>query len=143
MPLTQIYPSIIRRGLYMTENVYEGSCHCGFILFSIHANIDHLRICDCSVCHKRGAMMFRISADRLLLHRPLSDLNCYRWGSRSGADYFCPHCGILPFRKPSALTTKERSEGQKPFTGWAINVLCLDGIDISTLPQRFIRGSQI
>jgi len=127
----------------MTELRYKGSCHCGFVQFEAECDIDHLRVCDCSVCHKRGALIFRIPQDKLILYTPLSEMSCYQWGSHTGADYFCPYCGILPFRKPSAPTREEREKGVQPFDGWAINLRCLDDFDTSDLPRKIIQGSLI
>jgi hypothetical protein len=58
-------------------------------------------------------------------------------------DYFCPRCGILPFRKPSAPTKAEIAQGIRPFDGWAINVRCLDALDFLSLPRIRIRGSAL
>ncbi|HVY15390.1 MAG TPA: hypothetical protein VHB27_09185 [Rhodopila sp.] len=74
---------------------------------------------------------------------PLAALSVYRWGSRTAADYFCPVCGILPFRKPSAPTARERAEGVRPFEGWAVNTRCLEGFDPSAVPVRRIHGSAL
>jgi hypothetical protein len=67
----------------------------------------------------------------------------YQWGSRTAKDYFCHVCGILPFRRPSDPTPQEVSEGIKPFNGWAINVRCLENIDIQSIPTKQIHGSKI
>ena len=126
----------------MTKH-WNGQCHCGFVTFEVQAEIDHVRICDCSICHQRGALIHRVAPGALQLHRPLSDLRCYRWGSCSGADYFCPQCGILPFRKPSLPTSAERAKGLKPFDGWAINTRCLTGFDPAGVPVVQVQGRLI
>ena len=122
---------------------FEGSCHCGAVQFEIDADIDHVRECDCSICRRRGALNFRVSKDALRLKTPWSALTLYQWGSRTAKDYFCPTCGILPFRRPSDPTTKEIQSGIEPFDGWAINVRCLEGFDVESLPVKKILGSQI
>jgi hypothetical protein len=122
---------------------YRGSCHCGRVRFEVDADIDHVRACDCSVCRRRGALNHRVSKHQLRLLTPWQDLTLYQWGSRTAQDYFCPTCGILPFRRPSAPTPRERRDGVEPFDGWAINVRCLDGVDLDALPVREIHGSRI
>jgi hypothetical protein len=67
----------------------------------------------------------------------------YRWGSMTGEDYFCRKCGILPFRKPGALTPSERTAGRPEFHGWAINVRCLKDVDLVSLPRCSIKGSNL
>ena len=122
---------------------HAGSCHCGYVRFEVEAEIDHKRICDCSICHKRGALIFRVPEAALTLHRSLSDLTLYEWGSGTAKDYFCPHCGILPFRRPSAPTAAERAQGIPDFEGGAINLRCLDDFEVSDRPTRHISGRDI
>lgn len=124
-------------------NTYQGSCHCGKVRFEIAAHIDHLRSCDCSVCKKRGALNFRVTREALNLLTPWQDLALYQWGSKTAKDYFCPACGILPFRRPSDPTQQELLNGVEPFDGWAINVRCIEGFDLDSVPIRQIRGSEI
>ena len=122
---------------------YVGSCHCGAVQFEIDANIDHVRACDCSICSMRGALIFRVNDEDFRLLTPLESLAVYRWGSHTAADYFCPTCGIMPFRKPSQPTAIEREAGMRPFDGWAVNARCLGGFDPSSVPVRKITGSKI
>ena len=122
---------------------HAGSCHCGFVTFEVEAEIDHARVCNCSICHKRGALIFRVPEAALTVHRPLSELTLYQWGSRTAKDYVCPRCGILPFRRPSAPDARERARGAVACDGWAVNLRCLDGFDPTPLPVRQINGRAI
>ena len=124
---------------------YRGSCHCGKVRFEVEiaAGIDHVRSCDCSICWRRGALNFRVPRDSLRLVTPWEELTLYQWGTRTAKDYFCPICGILPFRRPSDPTPQELREGVEPFDGWTINVRCLEGVDLEALPIRRIHGSRI
>jgi hypothetical protein len=122
---------------------YRGSCHCGKVRFEIDAEIDHVRVCDCSVCRRRGALNHRVPKESLRLLTPWNDLVLYQWGSRTARDYFCPVCGILPFRRPSDPTAQELREGVKPFDGWAVNVRCLPDVDLESISIKRIYGSRI
>jgi hypothetical protein len=122
---------------------HRGSCHCGKVRFEIDADIDHVRQCDCSVCRRRGALNFRVPKSALRLQTSWDELTLYQWGSRTAKDYFCSCCGILPFRRPSDPTAQELLEGVEPFDGWAVNVRCLDGINLSSLPVKEVHGSRI
>jgi hypothetical protein len=88
-------------------------------------------------------LIHRVPKDSLRLLTAWEELRVYRWGSCTGQDFFCPHCGILPFRRPSDPTPQELLEGVKPFDGWAVNVRCLNGIDLSAIPSRQIDGSHV
>ena len=127
----------------MALKTYRGACHCGRVRFEVDADIDHVRVCDCSICIRRGALNHRVPKDALRLLTAWSDLTLYQWGTRTARDYFCPTCGILPFRRPSDPTPRELRDGVLPFDGWAVNVRCLDGVDIDAIPVRRIHGSRI
>lgn len=122
---------------------YQGSCHCKAVRFEVDADIDHVRVCDCSICSMRGALVYRVPADAFRLQTPLDNLSVYRWGSLTAADYFCPICGILPFRKPSSPTAEEAANGMVSFDGWAVNTRCLEGFDPSSVPVTRVYGSAL
>ena len=73
----------------------------------------------------------------------MEDLSVYRWGTFTAADYFCPTCGILPFRRPSHPTAEERARGAVLFEGWAVNTRCLEGFDPSSVTVRQIHGRKL
>jgi hypothetical protein len=74
---------------------------------------------------------------------PWEELARYQWGSRTAVDYFCPNCGIFLFRRPSAPTPHALKEGIPPFDGWAVNVRCLEGVDLESIPIKHVYGSKI
>ena len=125
------------------EKTYQGACHCGEVRFELTADIDHVRVCDCSSCRKRGALIFRVPEEALTVLTPLEDMTLYKWGSLTAKDYFCPKCGILPFRKPSMPTQAEIDDGKAPFHGWAVNARCLDDFDIFDVEERRIYRTDV
>ena len=125
------------------KQTFAGSCHCGKVRFEVDASLDHVRVCDCSICRRRGALIHRVGRGDVRFLTPLEELSLYQWGSRTAKDYFCPTCGILPFRRPSDPTPQELREGVQPFDGWSINVRCLENVDITELPIKQIHGSRI
>lgn len=125
------------------ETTYRGSCHCGACRFEVDMEIDHVRVCDCSICRRRGALIHRVPAERFRLLTPLSNLTLYEWHTRTAKDYFCPVCGILPFRQPRDPTDEEYAQGMQAFTGWSVNVRCLEGVDLERIPIKHIHGSRL
>lgn len=119
---------------------YAGACHCRTARFEVEASIDHVRVCDCSICAMRGGLMFRVPDTALRLLTPLDALTTYRWGSGTAIDYFCPTCGILPFRRPSRPTRTERATGIAAFDGWAVNTRCLEGFSPGAVPAVAVAG---
>ena len=111
---------------------YKGACHRGKIKFEVELNLDHVRVCDCSVCRKRGALNHRVADSNLRLLTPLDELTRYEWHTKTAKDYFRPVCGILPFRRP-----RDAPEI------WAVNVRCLEGVDLDAVPIKRIFGSRL
>ena len=113
-------------------NTYQGSCHCGKVRFEVDLDLDHVRVCDCSICRCRGALNHRVEESQFRLLTPLEDLTLYQWHTKTAKDYFCPVCGILPFRRP-------RTAPQV----WTINVRCLEDVDLESIPTRHVHGSRL
>ena len=111
---------------------YKGSCHCGKVRFEIDAELSHVRVCDCSMCRKRGALNVRVEETAIRVLTPLEELTSYKWHTRTATDYFCPVCGIQPFRRPRTA----------PHV-WTVNVRCLEGIDLASLPIERVYGSTL
>jgi hypothetical protein len=121
-----------RASIRSMRRTYQGSCHCGRVQFEVDADLDHVRVCDCSICRKRGALLHRVDEDQFRLKTPLEDLTLYQFHTRTARDYFCPTCGILSFRRPR--TAPEQ---------WSINVRCLDGVDLDAIPVKKVFGSRL
>lgn len=115
----------------MTQT-YHGSCHCGKIRFEVDLEVDHVRVCDCSICVKRGALLHRVPDSALRILTPLREATLYQWHTRTAKDYFCPVCGILPFRRPRTAPDL-----------WSVNVRCLDGVDLASIPVKQLEGSKL
>ncbi len=114
------------------KKTYSGSCHCGDVRFEVDADLDHVRDCDCSICKKRGALIHWVSPEAFRLLTPLENLTLYTFHTHTARDYFCPRCGILPFRRPRTAPEV-----------WAVNVRCLEGVDLNTVSVKQVYGSQL
>ena len=109
---------------------YVGACHCGKVRFEIDADLDHVRVCDCSICRRRGALIHRVEESAFRMISGWSELTIYQFHTLQAKDYFCKTCGILPFRRPRTAPHL-----------WAINVRCLDGVDLDALRIERVFGS--
>lgn len=114
------------------RRTYWGSCHCGRVRFELEADLDHVRSCDCSICRRRGALNHRVPEGRLSFLTPLAALAVYEWNTHVAKDYFCPTCGVSPFRRPRSAPDH-----------WDVNVRCLDGVDAEAIPVKRITGSAL
>lgn len=114
------------------NTTHQGSCHCGAVKFEVDIDLDHVRVCDCSICRRRGALIHRVSEECFRLLTPLEEMTLYQFNTMTAKDYFCAKCGILPFRRPR--------------TGpefWSINVRCLENVDIDAIPIEKVYGSRL
>lgn len=114
------------------KTTYTGGCHCGDVRFEVDMDLDHVRVCDCSLCRKRGALIHRVDETDLRIQTDLDALTLYQWHTGVAKDYFCPRCGMLPFRRPRTAPDC-----------WAVNVRCLDGVDLEVIPRKPVQGSAL
>ena len=114
------------------KQTYRGRCHCGKVRFEVDADLDHVRVCDCSICRARGALNHRVKEGDIRVLTPLEELSVYQWNTKQAKDYFCPACGILPFRRP-----------RNGADIWTVNVRCLEGVDLDSIPIKHVRGSEL
>ena len=114
------------------KTTYQGSCHCQAVRFEVDVDLDHVRLCDCSMCRRRGSLLHRVANDDLRLFTPLEALSLYQWHTHVAKDYFCPVCGIQPFRRPRTAPDQ-----------WSVNVLCLEAVDLDAIPVVLTHGSRL
>lgn len=91
-----------------------------------------MRVCDCSICRRRGALIHRVEGDCLRLLTPIGGLSLYQWHTKTAKDYFCPDCGILPFRRPRTAPGM-----------WGVNVRCLESVDLNAIPIKYVHGGKL
>ena len=105
------------------SQTYHGSCHCGRVTFDLQATLTRVIDCNCSLCRRRGALWHAATDRELRLLTGEEDLVLYQFNTRTAKHYFCRHCGIHPFIRPRLDPTR-----------WAVNIRCLDGVDLSSIP---------
>ncbi len=101
---------------------YRGSCHCGRVAFEVQGDIDSGLDCNCSMCRRKGALLWFVPRTRFTLSTPEDAASTYRFNTHTIAHRFCPACGIHPY-----------GEAVNPRTGEptvAVNLRCLDGVDL-------------
>lgn len=104
---------------------YHGSCHCGKVAFDVELEIDSALACNCSICSRRGSLLAFAPRSNLVLQTPDTELATYTFNKHVIKHRFCKTCGILPF-----------GEGVDPKgnSTVAVNIRCLDGLDLDTVP---------
>jgi len=113
---------------------YRGSCHCGRIAFEAEGEIGGVLSCNCSICRRKGSLLWFIPRPRLNLLAGAEAMGTYTFNRHAIAHRFCPDCGIHPFAEATG------PDGQ-PMA--AVNVRCLEGVDLESLPVQHYNGRDI
>ena len=112
--------------------VYRGSCHCGKIAFEVEGEIGPVIECNCSICSRKGSLLWFVPRASLRLLTPEANASEYLFNKHLIHHRFCPTCGIHPY-----AVGKEPKEGREMA---AINVRCLEGLDLSKLQVKPFDG---
>lgn len=109
---------------------YQGSCHCGRIRFQVQAHITEALECNCSYCRRLGALWLALPEADLKVLEGGENLSLYQFGTRTAQHFFCRNCGIAPFSRPRTDPTR-----------WAVNVRCLEELELSILTLQSFDGA--
>lgn len=114
--------------------LYHGSCHCGQVAFEVEGDLTQVTDCNCSICSRKGSLLWFVPRDNLQLLTPEENLSTYTFNKHVIEHRFCPKCGIHPF-----------GEGIDPSGNRiaAINVRCLEGVELASLPVQHFDGRSL
>ncbi|MBS0319178.1 MAG: GFA family protein [Proteobacteria bacterium] len=110
---------------------YEGSCHCGRVAFDVDGDLNGVVACNCSICQRKGALMWFVPRESLHLRTPDEAAATYTFNKHLIRHRFCPECGIHPYGEAKDPQGKDMA---------AVNVRCLEGVDIDALPVKHYDG---
>lgn len=103
---------------------YTGGCHCGKVRYEVTVRLDPVISCNCSICSKTGTLLSFTPADQFELLSGDDNLTDYQFNKMHIHHLFCSTCGVRSFG---------RGKGPNGTEMRAINVRCLDDVDISAL----------
>ena len=110
---------------------YQGSCHCGRVAFDVEGEIKSALSCNCSICQRKGSLLWFVPRTAFTLRTPEDAAETYAFNKHHIRHRFCPTCGIHPYAEatdPKGVPTA------------AINVRCLEGIDLDAIPVTRFDG---
>jgi hypothetical protein len=113
---------------------YQGSCHCGRVAFEVEGTIDSGMACNCSICSRKGSLLWFVPRAQLTLKTPEDDASTYMFNKHVIKHRFCPVCGIHPY-----------GEGTDPKGNAmaAVNLRCVEGIDLAVVPVQHFDGKSM
>ncbi|QJD91958.1 GFA family protein [Duganella dendranthematis] len=113
---------------------YTGSCHCGNIKFEAEGEIASALACNCSICQRKGSLLWFVPRTQMQLLTPEEHAKAYLFNQHKIAHRFCPHCGIHPYAEATAPDGTPTA---------AINLRCIEGIDLAAIPVHHHDGRAI
>jgi hypothetical protein len=113
---------------------HTGSCHCGKVAFEVEGEIDSGLSCNCSICQRKGSLLWFVPRAQLRVTSGEDALTDYTFNRHVIRHRFCPVCGMHPF-----------GEGTDPKGNAiaAINLRCLTDIDLDSIPVHHYDGRAI
>jgi hypothetical protein len=110
---------------------HSGSCHCGRIRFEAEGDIGSALACNCSICQRKGSLLWFVPRPALRLLTPEEDTATYLFNEHVIQHRFCPTCGIHAYGEAPAPSGELMA---------AINIRCLEGIDLQAIPVTNFDG---
>lgn len=115
----------------MAESTHQGGCHCGAVRYRVELDLSQPAIsCNCSMCGRSGTLLAFVPTTKFTLEKGEDKLTDYLFNKHVIHHLFCQVCGIKPFARGKG------PQGEMI----AINVRCLDDIDVTTVPTRAFDG---
>lgn len=113
---------------------YKGSCHCGRVAYEVEGDIGSVIECNCSICSRKGSLLWFVPREKLTLTTPEENASEYLFNKHLIHHRFCPTCGIHPY----AVGTDPKGRAMA-----AINVRCLEGVDLGKLEVKHFDGRSL
>jgi hypothetical protein len=113
---------------------YKGSCHCGKVSFEVEGEIKGVLACNCSICQRKGSLLWFVPRDQLSVLSPDDAAGTYTFNKHRVKHRFCQTCGIHTYGEASARDGKPMA---------AINARCIEGIDLASLPVQHFDGRSL
>jgi hypothetical protein len=110
---------------------YAGGCHCGKVRFQATMALGKVMECNCSICSRIGTLRAFTPASRFKLSTAADALTDYQFGKQHLHHLFCKVCGVHSFATGTGPDGVEMR---------AINVRCLDGVDVAALEIAHFDG---
>lgn len=107
-----------------SAKTYSGSCHCGGVRYEVTMPLGTVISCNCSLCSRTGHLLAFAPVDQFRLLAGEELLRDYQFNKKHLHHFFCSQCGVRSF---SGGTGPDGVEMR------AINVRCLEGVDVDSL----------
>lgn len=83
------------------------------------------------MCQRKGSLLWFVPRASLHLTTPEENSRVYLFNKHMLKHHFCPTCGIHPYAEGKSPKGEETA---------AINIRCLEGLDLATIPVTHFDG---
>lgn len=113
---------------------HRGGCHCGQVRYEVVTDFGKVVSCNCSICSKKGSLLAFVGTGQFKLLSGESALTDYQFNKHRIHHVFCSKCGIQSFAHGTG------ADGTKMY---AVNVRCLEDVDVSALKVTQFDGKSL
>jgi len=110
---------------------YNGSCQCGRVKFEVEGKIESALSCNCSMCQRKGSLLWFVPRDAFRLLTPEENAGTYTFNKHVIKHRFCLNCGIHSYADGTD------PKGNKMA---AVNIRCLEGVELASIPVKHFDG---
>ena len=115
----------------MPAQAHTGGCQCGKVRYEATFELGEVLACNCSRCGRLGSLLAFAPAESFKLLSGEGATTEYQFNKHAIHHLFCATCGIQSFARG------KRPDGAEMV---AVNVRCLDGIDLTTVKTTAYDG---
>lgn len=115
----------------MTAQTWKGGCHCQKVRYEVTVDAESGMSCNCSMCEKKGSILSFAPAASFKLVSGEENLTDYQFNKHVIHHMFCKTCGIGSFARGVMPDGSPMA---------AINLRCLDGIDLGSVKVNTYDG---
>jgi hypothetical protein len=113
---------------------FTGSCHCGKVQFEVTSDLARVFACNCSICSRAGYLLTFVPEEQFKLLGGEDAMTDYQFNKKNVHHLFCSTCGIRAFGRGAGRDGKAMR---------AVNVRCLEGVDLDALTVTPVDGKSL
>ena len=113
---------------------HQISCHCGNVRLEVEGAIESALACNCSICQRKGSLLWFVPRAQVHFLTPEDQASTYTFNKHVIEHRFCPKCGIHPYGEGKAPSGEATA---------AINIRCVEGIDLKSIPVTEYNGRDL
>jgi len=122
---------VVRDQERRTVVTHRGRCHCGNVHFEVEGEIGTALACNCSICSRKGALLWAAPRHDFQLHEADAKMSGYTFNRHAIAHRFCQVCGIHTHSEDTDVTDEPAVY---------INLRCLENFDLARVPVHHFDG---